>query len=207
GQCVFRNSFQRRLVLEGDDHHVPVGVGESIQDDKVALRPMHDVGGAIVRVLRGGAEYAALRLIRSGDVIVTPGGPEVVHDQEWGAESGAAGGALPPGGPPELFTTSLSSLLGLKYGIFLAGTSTRAPVLGLRPIRGWRWRVRKLPNPRISILSPERRERTILSKIASTMTSDSFRVISTTRETSSIRSALVIAFSSRVYLGRETAVS
>src|ERR1700743_2623705 len=69
-------------------------------------------------------------------------------------------------------------------------------------MRGCRWRVRKLPNTRISILSPERRERTMLSKIASTMTSDSFRVISTTRETSSIRSALVIAFSSRVaFLG------
>ena len=98
-------------------------------------------------------------------------------------------------GAAELFTTSFSSLLGLKYGIFLAGTSTRAPVFGLRPMRGWRWRVRKLPNPRISILSPVRRERTMLSKIASTMTSDSFRVISTTRETSSIRSAFVIAFS------------
>src|SRR5271169_1415170 len=74
----------------------------------------------------------------------------------------------------------------------LAGTSTRAPVLGLRPTRGCRWRVRKLPNPRISILSPVRRARTTLSKIASTITSESLRVISTTRETSSINSALVI---------------
>src|ERR1700680_4693666 len=74
----------------------------------------------------------------------------------------------------------------------LAGTSTRAPVLGLRPMRGCLWRVRKLPNPRISILSPPRRERTTLSKIASTITSESLRVISTTRETSSINSALVM---------------
>ena len=36
---------------------------------------------------------------------------------------------------------------GLKKGIFLAGTSTRSPVLGLRPTRGLRWRVRKLPKP------------------------------------------------------------
>src|ERR1039458_6621237 len=123
--------------------------------------------------------------------------------QGFGSCSGAGGGAAgvpgPEGAPPgaaELFTTSFNSLLGLKYGIFFAGTSTRAPVFGLRPIRGCLWRVRKLPNPRISILSPERRERTILSKIASTITSDSFRVISTTREPSSIRSAFVIAFSS-----------
>src|SRR5271157_3866395 len=114
----------------------------------------------------------------------------------FGVCSGAAEGSAPgpgaPAGPAELFTTSFSSLLGLKYGIFLAGTSTRAPVFGLRPTRDCLWRVRKLPNPRISILSPPRSERTILSKIASTMTSDSFRVISTTRETSSIRSAFVI---------------
>src|SRR5579864_3010572 len=78
----------------------------------------------------------------------------------------------------------------------LDGTSTRVPVLGLRPTRGCLWRVRKLPNPRISILSPDRKERTMLSKIASTITSESLRVISTTRETSSINSAFVMcAFS------------
>src|SRR4030081_982781 len=85
----------------------------------------------------------------------------------------------------------------------LEGTSTRVPVFGLRPTRGWRWRVRKLPYPRISILSPARSERTILSKIASTITSESLRVISTTRETSSIKSALVILpvfpFSARMH--------
>src|ERR1039458_2541522 len=118
-----------------------------------------------------------------------PGG----NDDGAGVSPGS--GATGAAGAAELLTTSFNSLLGLKYGIFLAGTSTRAPVLGLRPTRGWRWRVRKLPNPRISILSPLRKERTMLSKKASTMTSDSFRVISTTRETSSIRSALVIAFS------------
>src|SRR5579871_5198396 len=72
------------------------------------------------------------------------------------------------------------------------GTSTRVPVFGLRPTRGCRCLVRKLPKPRISILSPERRERTMLSKMASTITSESLRVISTTRETSSINSAFVI---------------
>src|ERR1700726_545274 len=90
------------------------------------------------------------------------------------------------------FTKSFSSLLGLKNGIFLAGTSTRSPVLGLRPTRGLRWRGRKLPKPRISILSPGGRERTTLSKMVSTITSLSFRVSSAKRETSSIKSALVI---------------
>src|SRR5579872_783085 len=110
------------------------------------------------------------------------GGAEVVGG--WGV-GGTAAAALS-------LTKSFSSLLGLKKGIFLAGTSTRSPVLGLRPTRGLRWRVRKLPKPRISILSPARSERTMLSKIVSTTTSLSLRVNSTRPETSSIRSALVI---------------
>src|SRR5439155_9615903 len=103
-----------------------------------------------------------------------------------------AGGVTATCSAAALFTRSLSSLLGLKKGIFLAGTSTRSPVLGLRPTRGFRWRVRKLPKPRISILSPTRSERTTLSKIVSTITSLSLRVSSAKRETSSIRSALVM---------------
>src|SRR5208282_37749 len=99
------------------------------------------------------------------------------------------------------FTRSLSSLLGLKKGIFFAGTSTFSPVFGLRPMRGLRWRVRKLPKPRISILSPARNERTTLSKIVSTITSLSFRVSSAKRETSSIKSALVITPLFRLRLG------
>src|ERR1700720_75402 len=83
----------------------------------------------------------------------------------------------------------------------LEGTSTRVPVLGFRPTRGCLCRVRKLPNPRISILSPERRERTMLSKMASTITSESLRVISTTRETSSINSAFVMCALSPFRLG------
>ena len=57
----------------------------------------------------------------------------------------------------------------------------------------WEICERKLPNPRISILSPARNERTTLSKMDSTMASLSFRVSSASRETSSIKSALVIS--------------
>src|SRR5436190_4243045 len=90
-----------------------------------------------------------------------------------------------------LFTKSFNSLLGLKKGIFFAGTSTFSPVLGLRPVRPRRWRVRKLPNPRISILSPFCSDSMMLSKIVSTMDSDSLRGNSVTRNTSSIKSAFV----------------
>src|SRR5579863_1153501 len=55
------------------------------------------------------------------------GGAEVV---------GAAGVGV--GAELDSFTRSFNSLLGLKNGIFFAGTSTRSPVLGLRPTRGLR---------------------------------------------------------------------
>src|SRR6202044_3741602 len=94
-----------------------------------------------------------------------------------------AGGTAFAAASAASFTKSFSSLLGLKKGIFLDGTSTRSPVLGLRPTRGLRWRVRKLPKPRISILSPARTERTTLSKFVSTITSLSLHVSSAKRET------------------------
>src|SRR5271157_4547899 len=62
-------------------------------------------------------------------------------------------------------------------------------------MRGLRCRVRKLPKPRISILSPALSDFTMLSNMVSTMISESLRLISTTRETSSINSALVIVVS------------
>src|SRR2546425_10231464 len=99
------------------------------------------------------------------------------------AGEAAAGAAL---------TKSFNSLLGLKKGMRLGGTSTLAPVLGFRPVRPRRWRVRKLPKPRISILSPPCRAVMMLSKIVSTMISDSLRGSSVTRTTSSTKSALVI---------------
>src|SRR2546430_10643664 len=74
-----------------------------------------------------------------------------------------------------LFTKSFNSLLGLKKGIFFAGTSTFSPVLGLRPARPRRWRVRKLPNPRISSLSPFCTASMILSKLVSSMASYSLQ--------------------------------
>ena len=89
-------------------------------------------------------------------------------------------------------TSSRSSLPGLKKGILFGGTSTRAPVFGLRPMRARLGRVWKLPNPRISTLSPARRARTMLSNIARTTTSDSFRDSSVAWQISSVRSALVI---------------
>src|SRR6266568_2442970 len=81
-----------------------------------------------------------------------------------------------PDSPPDLFMSSLSSFPGLKYGIFFDGTSTFSPVLGLRPVRDFRLRKRKLPNPRSSIFCPARRESTIESKTMFTIVSACFFV-------------------------------
>src|SRR5207344_1405262 len=95
-------------------------------------------------------------------------------------------------GAGSLLISSLSSLPGLKYGTFLGGTSTLSPVFGLRPLRGSRFRSRKLPNPRSSIFSPRWSASMMLLKTVSTMTSECFFVRSDTRDTSSTSSALVM---------------
>src|ERR1039458_3317274 len=145
-----------------------------------------------IAFVRLGAEDTLLGLHVAGNVPVAPGAPQSVHRARTAPQSPSRAAGSEAGAEDCSFTRSFSSLLGLKYGTRLAGTSTRAPVLGLRPMRDWRCRVRKLPKPRISILSSARRALTTESKIASTMISDSLRVNSTTRETSSIRSALVM---------------
>src|SRR5262245_23180877 len=88
--------------------------------------------------------------------------------------------------------SSFSSLPGLKYGTFFGGTSTLSPVFGLRPLRGSRFRSRKLPNPRSSIFSPRCSASMMLLNTVSTMTSECFLVRSDTRETSSTSSAFVM---------------
>src|SRR5262245_8719477 len=87
---------------------------------------------------------------------------------------------------------SLSSLPGLKYGTFFGGTSTLSPVFGFRPLRGSRFRSRKLPNPRNSIFSPRCKASMMLLNTVSTMTSECFLVRSDTRDTSSTSSAFVM---------------
>src|ERR1700752_3718951 len=107
----------------------------------------------------------------------------------------ASGGADPSGatdGEPSLLISSLSSLPGLKYGTFFGGTSTLSPVLGLRPLRGSRFRGGNLPKPRSSIFSPRCSASMMLLNTVSTMTSECFLVRSETRETSSTSSAFVM---------------
>src|ERR1019366_7505015 len=113
----------------------------------------------------------------------------------WGSTESVAGfGAATLLTPPGL-TESRSSFDALKKGPRLAGTSTRSPVLGLRPMRELRWRVRKLPKPRISILSPAFSAPMTDSKSVSTIISPSRRVRSPRAVTLSTRSAFVIAVS------------
>src|SRR6202171_3062566 len=88
--------------------------------------------------------------------------------------------------------SSFSSLPGLKYGIFLAGTETLTPVFGLRPMRAPLSRSRNDPNPRSSIFCPSFKDRTMASKTVSTIASACFLVTSVATATLSISSAFVI---------------
>ena len=82
-------------------------------------------------------------------------------------------------------------LAGLEKGNLLGRHFDLLASFRITPDRPRRWRVRKLPNPRISILSPFCRASMILSKMVSTIVSDSFRGSSAIFRTSSIRSAFV----------------
>src|SRR6266702_4200529 len=171
-------------------HHVSRGIGVAVQDHEIFPGAQDDQGLGIIAPFRCGAKNARLVFHASGDIAVPPGRPEIIHDDGdycggvWGGTAAAAAAVSP-------LTKSLSSLLGLKNGMRLGGTSTLAPVFGLRPVRPRRWRVRKLPKPRISIRSPPCSAPMMLSKMVSTMASDSLRPSSVTRTTSSTRSALV----------------
>src|SRR5690242_1657429 len=91
-------------------------------------------------------------------------------------------------------SNSLSSFPALKKGTFLAGTATVAPVFGLRPSFIRLDLRRKLPNPRISVLSPFFNESLTQSKIVFT-TISACRLVNvvTCSETRSIICALVMS--------------
>src|SRR6202453_669526 len=165
------------------------GVRIPIEDYKILHAAQNNLGLHIIISGDGSAKNTAFVFRRVGDVTIAPRRPQIIHSaQPW-----VPGPDDPAGAPPGRgwFTKSLSSLLGLKNGIFFGGTSTFAPVLGLRPTRPRRSRVRKLPKPRISILSPFCRARIIFSNMVSTMISESDRLSSVMRSTSAIKSAFV----------------
>src|ERR1035438_2726828 len=124
----------------GDHHHVAAGIGETVEDDQIVRAAVNHQPRMVIIRPGGAAEDALAGIPGGGHVLIAPGGPKIIHAEPRGNDYGAGvsgGGATGAAGVAELLTTSFNSLLGLKYGIFLAGTSTRAPVLGLRAIRGW----------------------------------------------------------------------
>src|SRR5487761_1583192 len=183
-----------RDMRVGHHHDVAGRIGKTIQDDEREFAAKHNLSGNVIFQRQCVAENAPLVLAGISNVAVAPRSPDKIHSarpaQPWGAcsagNAGAAGAAALC-----VLTKSFSSLLGLKNGILLGGTSTFAPVFGLRPILPRRCRVRKLPKPRISILSFFCSASIMLSNTVSTTVSDSLRGSSVTRITSSIKSAFV----------------
>ena len=66
---------------------------------------------------------------------------------------------------PLSFTCALNSLPGLKNGSFFGFTKDFSPVLGLRPSYDLYFLMVKLPNPLISIDSPQTNADVIVSMI------------------------------------------
>ena len=90
-------------------------------------------------------------------------------------------------------TRLLRCFPAVKLGTRWAGMSTRSPVFGLRPTRGSRIFVAKLPSPRISTRSPRCKASATVPKIAFTAPSASRRVQDWSRPaTISIKSLFVI---------------
>src|SRR5262249_31340530 len=120
------------------------------------------------------------------------GSPEDQDSLDDGGVGPGVSAVSSAGGVP--LSKAFNSLPILKYGIFFGGTSTFSPVLGLRPLRGARFRKRKLPKPRISTSCPACNALTTLRRAASTMMPDWTWVMSSRFATMLIRSAFVIAF-------------
>jgi hypothetical protein len=93
-----------------------------------------------------------------------------------------------------VLTRSRKSLPGLKWGTNFPDKATASPVFGFLPMRGGRKCREKLPNPRISIRSPEDNELLINSSRCLTASSTSLgRKCFCFRPIPSINSDFVIA--------------
>src|SRR5204862_4217126 len=130
GQGLRVRAREPGLVAVGRDHEVPVGIRITVEKHEHSFSAVDDQGIVSIPRGRGFTEDAAARFL-CHEILVTPGSEEDFR--------------LPR---LQRLMSSFSSLPGLKYGIFLAGTATLTPVFGLRPMRAPRSRRRKEPKPR-----------------------------------------------------------
>src|SRR6266536_5729717 len=198
-------------------------IREGVQDQEGQLAALDDEGPAVISGRQRRAEHTIRARPRGRDIPHPPRRPETIHprlriDQLAeplpDLEDDRRGPRRPPPRPPPrnqgcagkagartelvqtcsyVFTSSRSRLPTLKNGTRFSGTLTASPVLGFRPLREFRCRIRKLPNPRSSTLSPLLRASVMLSKTVLTISSVSFFVRLASWATSSINSALVMS--------------
>ncbi len=181
-------------MLIGDDHQMAGAIGKQVQNHEVEFPAVHDQVFRIVMFGGNTAEDASGDRESLLNVLIAPRTPEVVHNGGR-ASSGAfrlpavvAGAGFAAGSVHQV----LQFLAGLEIGNAL-GWHFHARA-GLRIASHARLALpgaETAESADLDLVSPAQR-RTMLSKMASTITSESLRVISTTRETSSINSAFVI---------------
>src|SRR5687768_5551673 len=97
-------------------HDVSRGVRKPVHYDEVMGSPKDYHMVFVVARSRRRAKDAFARIPGGDDVMIPPGSPQEIHRVAYGFGicSGAGGGGAVTAGVAELFTTSLSSLLGLK---------------------------------------------------------------------------------------------
>src|SRR5688572_24086687 len=174
--CELRGAGLRQAasVTRGDRHEMAGGIGKGVQDEEGLIAAAKDERPAVIAAGQRAAKNTAdIAGRRSGDVLHAPRRPQAIH-------------------AAQVLTSSRRRLPTLKNGTRFSGTLTLSPVLGFRPLRELRCRMRKLPKPRSSTLSPLLRASVMLSKTVLTMSSVSFLVSVATFATSSISSALVM---------------
>src|SRR5438093_2199808 len=164
-------------------------IREGVQDQEGQLAARDDEGPPVISGRQRRAEDTIRARPRGRDIPHPPRRPETIHPGLRGDQ------VAPPLAQTRsyVFTSSRSRLPTLKKGTRFSGTLTASPVLGFRPFRELRCRMRKLPNPRSSTLSPLLRASVMLSKTVLTISSVSFFVRLASWATSSINSALVMS--------------
>src|ERR1700680_4024072 len=100
-------------MLVRHNHHVPGGVRENIENDKIARTAKDDKIRCVILLARHEAEDATGFLLLLLDVLIAPRGPEAVHKrlknfryelrvgspEEFPDEVGTAAGRLAPASP------------------------------------------------------------------------------------------------------------
>jgi hypothetical protein len=79
-RLILRRLLKICAMDVGSDQEMPRGIGKDIEDNEA--EPTSKNYKIPFVILTGGvqAEYAAARILKTGNVLIPPGSPEIIHD-------------------------------------------------------------------------------------------------------------------------------